>query len=139
MNNVVKKTAAPVDDGDGHGATHPGLLLFIKEASSVPPLCVEEEHRLLGLAKGRGMEATIARGTVIRHNLSLVVYEAKKFDGHGSAMLMKLLEAGTMALEVAVNDFDEAQQHRKPFRDFVTGLIENAIQRKRAEMMQAAS
>lgn len=137
MDNATKAAASVVDNG--RGAIHPGLLLFMKEASSVPPLCAKEEHRLVGLAKGRGMAAMIARNTVIRHNLSLVVYEAEKSDGHGSAVLMKLLEAGTEALIVAVNDFDEAPQHGKPFRKFATGLIENAIQCKRAEMGQAAS
>ena len=84
-----------------------------------PPLCAEEEERLLSQA-----DSEQARGRLIEHNLRLVVYVAKRFENTG-ATLEELISIGTVGLVKAVHSFD-AEKNIK-LATYASRCIENEI------------
>ncbi len=85
-----------------------------------PPLSVEEEADAIGRAGEDGE----ARDTLIRHNLRLVVYIAKKFDGTGIG-IEDLISIGTIGLIKAVNTY-RADKNIK-LATYASRCIENEI------------
>ncbi len=85
-----------------------------------PPLSAEEEARMIG----RSGEDEEARDVLIQHNLRLVVYIAKKFDGTGIG-IEDLISIGTIGLIKAVNTY-RADKNIK-LATYASRCIENEI------------
>ena len=86
-----------------------------------PPLRGEEEKRAIE-ALSRGEET--AKQTLVEHNLRLVVYIARRFDGDRTN-LEDLISIGTIGLMKAVDTFDSTRRAR--FSTYASRCIENAI------------
>ena len=85
-----------------------------------PPLSHEEEARALaGLPEDEG-----AKATLIEHNLRLVVYVARRFEGTGTG-LEDLVSIGTVGLIKAINTF-RADKNIK-LATYASRCIENEI------------
>jgi RNA polymerase sporulation-specific sigma factor len=85
-----------------------------------PPLSYEEEARALaGLPEDEG-----AKATLIEHNLRLVVYVARRFEGAGTG-LEDLVSIGTVGLIKAINTF-RADKNIK-LATYASRCIENEI------------
>ena len=75
---------------------------YINGAETLPPpLSKEEEAKTLAMLEN---DFEKARGTLIVHNLRLVVYIAKKFESTGIG-IEDLISIGTIGLIKAVNTF----------------------------------
>ena len=83
-----------------------------------PPLSVEEEHSLL-LA-----QTDASREKLIVHNLRLVVYIARKFDGSAHS-IEDLISIGTIGLIKAVNTF--CPERNIKLATYASRCIENEI------------
>jgi RNA polymerase sporulation-specific sigma factor len=104
------------------------LKLFKKEIFYInspqtlpPPLEKEEEERMFLLHKGGSKRA---RDKLIEHNLRLVVYVAKKFEGSGVS-IEDLISIGTIGLIKAVNTFDSEKNIK--LATYASRCIENEI------------
>ncbi len=95
---------------------------YINGSESLPPpLSPEEENRAFALLKtdfARGREMLIV------HNLRLVVYIAKKFDGTGVG-IEDLISIGTIGLIKAVNTFSVEKNIK--LATYASRCIENEI------------
>ena len=100
-----------------------GKGIFYIRGSDVlpPPLSPEEERKLTQRLTEQDSEA---RSTLIEHNLRLVVYIAKRFDG-GSANVEDLISIGTIGLIKAVNTFDPSKNIK--LATYASRCIENEI------------
>ena len=88
-----------------------------------PPLTPEEEKDLLArMADGD----PAARDALITHNLRLVVYLAKKYEGSGVPS-EDMVSIGTIGLIKAIDNFDPAQQVR--FSTYGVPMIIGEIRR----------
>ena len=76
---------------------------YIGSAVPLPPPLKPEEERALVEAIEAGDSS--AKGTLIEHNLRLVVYIARKFENTGIGM-EDLISTGTIGLIKAVNTFE---------------------------------
>ena len=80
---------------------------YIGSAVPLPPPLKPEEERALVEAIEAGDSS--AKGTLIEHNLRLVVYIARKFENTGIGM-EDLISTGTIGLIKAVNTFDGSKK-----------------------------
>ena len=104
------------------------LKLFKKEIFYInspqtlpPPLEKDEEERFVLLHKEGSKRA---RDKLIEHNLRLVVYVAKKFEGSGVS-IEDLISIGTIGLIKAVNTFDLDKNIK--LATYASRCIENEI------------
>ncbi len=95
---------------------------YIGSAVPLPPPLTHEEERALVTALENG--DTSARGTLIEHNLRLVVYIARKFENTGIGM-EDLISTGTIGLIKAVNTFDGSKKIK--LATYASRCIENEI------------
>ncbi len=86
-----------------------------------PPLEKDEEERFVLLHKEGSKRA---RDKLIEHNLRLVVYVAKKFEGSGVS-IEDLISIGTIGLIKAVNTFDLDKNIK--LATYASRCIENEI------------
>jgi RNA polymerase primary sigma factor len=104
-------------------ATTDALQLFLNEAARYPLLTADEEVSLAQRVE-RGDEA--AKERMINSNLRLVVSIAKRYQGHGVALL-DLIQEGTIGLIRAVEKFDWRRGFK--FSTYATWWIRQAVQR----------
>ncbi|MBE6643385.1 MAG: RNA polymerase sporulation sigma factor SigE [Ruminococcaceae bacterium] len=86
-----------------------------------PPLDTEEENRCL---EGLLANDSVAKNTLVEHNLRLVVYIAKKFENTGIG-LEDLISIGTIGLIKAINTFNP--QKNIKLATYASRCIENEI------------
>lgn len=100
-----------------------GLEVFYINGSDTlpPPLTKEEEQRIFDLMD---TDFDKAREELIVHNLRLVVYIAKKFEGSGVG-LEDLISIGTIGLIKAVNTFSKDKNIK--LATYASRCIENEI------------
>ena len=102
--------------------TTDALQLFLNEAARYPLLTAAEE---VELAKGVERGDKRAKDRMINSNLRLVVSIAKKYQGHGVALL-DLIQEGTIGLIRAVEKFDWRRGYK--FSTYATWWIRQAVQ-----------
>lgn len=96
---------------------------YIGGADVLPaPLGQEQEAELLNQLTGE--MATQAKGTLVEHNLRLVVYIAKKFDNTGVGV-EDLISIGTIGLIKAINTFNPEKNIK--LATYASRCIENEI------------
>jgi RNA polymerase primary sigma factor len=105
------------------GATTDALQLFLNEAARYPLLTAEEEVQL---AKAIERGSKEAKERMINSNLRLVVSIAKRYQGHGVALL-DLIQEGTIGLIRGVEKFDWRRGYK--FSTYATWWIRQAVQR----------
>jgi RNA polymerase primary sigma factor len=110
-------------NGDLAVATTDALQLFLNEAARYPLLTAAEE---VELAKRIERGDTEAKERMINSNLRLVVSIAKKYQGHGIALL-DLIQEGIIGLIRAVEKFDWRRGFK--FSTYATWWIRQAVQR----------
>ena len=88
------------------------------------PLSTEEEGRMISLLFGTPDEADEAKSTLIKHNLRLVVYIARKFDNTG-VDADDLISIGTIGLIKAINSFNPDKNIK--LATYASRCIENEI------------
>ena len=86
-----------------------------------PPLDTEEENKCLA---GLLVNDSVAKNTLVEHNLRLVVYIAKKFENTGVG-LEDLISIGTIGLIKAINTFNP--QKNIKLATYASRCIENEI------------
>lgn len=102
---------------------NPSFIYYVKKNEVLPtPLEREEENQLLKQLKTGNLQA---RDMLIEHNLRLVVYVAKKYDGSAKASLEDLISIGTIGLVKAVNTFDIDKNIK--LATYASRCIENEI------------
>lgn len=87
-----------------------------------PPLKGEEERKVIDQAVSGNQKA---RDTLIKHNLRLVVYVAKRYDNSTNCPLEDLISIGTIGLVKAINTF-KADKNIK-LATYASRCIENEI------------
>ena len=98
-----------------------GGVFYINGSETLPPpLSAEEEFEMIE----RIEHDPIARGTLVEHNLRLVVYIAKRFE-NVSADIEDLISIGTIGLIKAVNTY-RADKNIK-LATYASRCIENEI------------
>ena len=104
------------------GLAQPCEIDYINGAESLPPpLSKEEEQEAFRLLE---TDFDKARETLIVHNLRLVVYIAKKFEGTGIG-IEDLISIGTIGLIKAVNTFSVEKNIK--LATYASRCIENEI------------
>ncbi len=99
-----------------------GTVFYINGADTLPPpLTKEEEKEVFDLMD---TDFDKAREALIVHNLRLVVYIAKKFEGSGNG-LEDLISIGTIGLIKAVNTFSKEKNIK--LATYASRCIENEI------------
>ena len=96
-------------------------LLYVGGFESPPPLSKKEEEKIMEELKN-GIEDN--RELLIVHNLRLVVYIAKKFDGKNTST-EDLISIGTIGLMKAVRTFDPNKNIK--LATYASRCIENEI------------
>jgi RNA polymerase primary sigma factor len=112
-----------LQNGDLAVATTDALQLFLNEAGRYPLLTAEEEVELAKRVERGDKEA---KDRMINSNLRLVVSIAKRYQGHGVALL-DLIQEGTIGLIRAVEKFDWRRGFK--FSTYATWWIRQAVQR----------
>ncbi len=125
-----------VDDDCGNGtetahyrnrelaaATSDTLRLFLDEIGRYPLLSAEEEVELAQRIEAGDQQA---KDRMITSNLRLVVFIAKRYQGHGLPLL-DLIQEGVLGLVRAVEKFDWRRGFK--FSTYATWWIRQAIQR----------
>jgi RNA polymerase primary sigma factor len=110
-------------NGDLAVATTDSLQLFLNEAARYKLLTAEEEVELAKLVERGDAEA---KERMINSNLRLVVSIAKRYQGHGVALL-DLIQEGVIGLIRAVEKFDWRRGFK--FSTYATWWIRQAVQR----------
>src|SRR5829696_3779374 len=110
-------------NGDLAVATTDSLQLFLNEAARYALLTADEEVELAKLVE-RGDPH--AKERMINSNLRLVVSIAKRYQGHGVALL-DLIQEGVIGLIRAVEKFDWRRGFK--FSTYATWWIRQAVQR----------
>src|SRR6266498_2347588 len=110
-------------NGDLAVATTDALQLFLNEAGRYPLLTADEE---VALAKRIERGDKEAKDRMVNSNLRLVVSIAKRYQGHGVALL-DLIQEGTIGLIRAVEKFDWRRGFK--FSTYATWWIRQAVQR----------
>jgi RNA polymerase primary sigma factor len=118
-------------NGDLAVATTDALQLFLNEAARYPLLTAEEEVELAKKVE-RGDQK--AKDRMINSNLRLVVSIAKRYQGHGIALL-DLIQEGVIGLIRAVEKFDWRRGFK--FSTYATWWIRQAVQRGVANKARA--
>jgi len=104
------------------GVLLPGKIMYIGGSDTLPaPLSREEEGALLRRL-GEGDEGV--RGTLIEHNLRLVVYIARRFENTGVG-IEDLISIGTIGLIKAVGTYDPGKNIK--LATYASRCIENEI------------
>lgn len=104
------------------GLAQPCEIDYINGAESLPPpLSKEEEQEAFRMLE---TDFDKARETLIVHNLRLVVYIAKKFEGTGIG-IEDLISIGTIGLIKAVNTFSVGKNIK--LATYASRCIENEI------------
>ena len=104
-----------------HMRAENGLFYINGAATLPPPLCAEDEREaILRLEEGDSE----ARSLLIEHNLRLVVYIARKFDGSGTG-IEDLISIGTIGLIKAVNTYRSDKNIK--LATYASRCIENEI------------
>ena len=98
-----------------------GELYYINGSQTLPPPLDKEEEAEL---TARAEHDVAARNKLIEHNLRLVVYIAKKFEGAGAG-IEDLISIGTIGLMKAVNTFRADKQIK--LATYASRCIENEI------------
>lgn len=99
-----------------------GKIFYINGSDTLPPpLTKEEEQKIFDLMEENFEKA---REELIIHNLRLVVYIAKKFEGTGIG-LEDLISIGTIGLIKAVNTFSKEKNIK--LATYASRCIENEI------------
>lgn len=106
-------------DGKGAAATKSGMKNFLNKIPHV--LLTAEEEKTLAVAIRLGAaenatefeknDAAKAREKLITHNLKLVIYAAKNYEGYG-VPLEDLIQEGIIGLMTAVEKFDPTRGFR---------------------------
>ncbi len=104
-------------------STTDALQLFLNEAGRYPLLTADEE---VALAKRIERGDKEAKDRMVNSNLRLVVSIAKRYQGHGVALL-DLIQEGTIGLIRAVEKFDWRRGFK--FSTYATWWIRQAVQR----------
>jgi RNA polymerase primary sigma factor len=99
------------------------IKMYLKEVGEYPLLDKDEE---VFLAKKAAAGNETARDRLIKHNLRLVVYIAKRYMGRGMA-LMDMIQEGNLGLIKAVEKFDVTKGYR--FSTYATFWIKQSISR----------
>jgi RNA polymerase primary sigma factor len=110
-------------NGDLAVATTDSLQLFLNEAARYALLTAEEEVELAKRVERGDREA---KDRMINSNLRLVVSIAKRYQGHGVALL-DLIQEGVIGLIRAVEKFDWRRGFK--FSTYATWWIRQAVQR----------
>ena len=110
-------------NGDLAVATTDSLQLFLNEAARYPLLTADDE---VELAKRVERGDLAAKDRMINSNLRLVVSIAKRYQGHGVALL-DLIQEGVIGLMRAVEKFDWRRGFK--FSTYATWWIRQAVQR----------
>ena len=110
-------------NGDLIGATTDALQLFLNEAGRYKLLTAEEE---VALAKRIERGDKAAKDLMINSNLRLVVWIAKRYQGHGLSLL-DLIQEGILGLIRAAEKFDWRRGYK--FSTYATWWIRQAVQR----------
>jgi RNA polymerase sporulation-specific sigma factor len=100
----------------------PDFVHYIGSAEILPPPLKEQEEILLISKLDNG--DTDVKGTLIEHNLRLVVYIAKKFENTG-INIEDLVSIGTIGLIKAVNTFEPKKNIK--LATYASRCIENEI------------
>ena len=103
--------------------TTDALQLFLNEAARYSLLTAEDE---VALAKEVERGSKAAKDLMVNSNLRLVVSIAKRYQGHGVALL-DLIQEGTIGLIRAVEKFDWRRGYK--FSTYATWWIRQAVQR----------
>ena len=99
------------------------FLYYIGKNDVLPlPLSKEEEHQLLMQMHNH---QTKARDLLIEHNLRLVIYVAKKYDGTTYGSLEDLISIGTIGLVKAIQTFNVEKNIK--LATYASRCIENEI------------
>ena len=99
------------------------IKMYLKEVGEYPLLDKDEE---VFLAKKAAAGNETAKDRLIKHNLRLVVYIAKRYMGRGMA-LMDMIQEGNLGLIKAVEKFDVTKGYR--FSTYATFWIKQSISR----------
>ncbi len=110
-------------NGDLAVATTDSLQLFLNEAARYALLTADEEVELAKRVERGDLEA---KDRMINANLRLVVSIAKRYQGHGVALL-DLIQEGVIGLIRAVEKFDWRRGFK--FSTYATWWIRQAVQR----------
>ena len=103
------------------------LRRYLDEIGAHPLLTAEDERTLAAdIATGSEATAAIARRRFIQGNLRLVVSIARRYEGHGLALL-DLVQEGNLGLMKAVERFDHTKGFK--FSTYATWWIRQAIGR----------
>ena len=101
-----------------------GSVMYIGGSDTLPaPLTREEEGRLLAELEAEETRQA-ARGTLIEHNLRLVVYIARRFENTGVG-IEDLISIGTIGLIKAVETYKPAKNIK--LATYASRCIENEI------------
>ena len=100
----------------------PGKIMYIGGADPLPPPLPPEQEAELLQRLNRGEEAV--RGTLIEHNLRLVVYIARRFENTG-INIEDLISIGTIGLIKGVNTF--CSDKKIKLATYCSRCIENEI------------
>lgn len=100
----------------------PDFVHYIGSAEILPPPL--KEHEEMSLISQLDNGDTGVKGTLIEHNLRLVVYIAKKFENTG-INIEDLVSIGTIGLIKAVNTFDPKKNIK--LATYASRCIENEI------------
>jgi RNA polymerase sporulation-specific sigma factor len=100
----------------------PDMVHYIGSAEILPPPLKEHEEVVLISQLGNGDSGV--KGTLIEHNLRLVVYIAKKFENTG-INIEDLVSIGTIGLIKAVNTFEPKKNIK--LATYASRCIENEI------------
>lgn len=100
----------------------PDAVYYINGPETLPPPLTPAEEKLVfaGLEEGRQS----CRDILITHNLRLVVYIAKKFEG-SNVSLEDIISIGTIGLIKGISSFDPAKGAR--LATYAARCIENEI------------
>ncbi len=110
-------------NGELAAATTDSLQLFLNEAGRYGLLTAEEEVELAKRIERGDQEA---KDRMVNSNLRLVVSIAKRYQGHGVALL-DLIQEGVIGLIRAVEKFDWRRGFK--FSTYATWWIRQAVQR----------
>ena len=99
-----------------------GNVFYINGSDTLPPPLTKEEEKEVFELMDTDFEK--ARESLIVHNLRLVVYIAKKFEGSGVG-LEDLISIGTIGLIKAVNTFSKEKNIK--LATYASRCIENEI------------